>query len=210
MLVFRNQTAHARFWDGRLHFNTVTTSVRNLSRQILVLSPAPLAPRRQSDPETSPISDQNQEEVLTKPDLQRVSSRSDPVLQNLGLKCHSSSHDQQRISDDSKASLKEISEQISAERKKRFRIREVETAKVKETLKILIAIMYAMKSHLRTDGGVVLSSGTWLSDDRQMTSDVEYRDLLPDYLKSNEDKGLALVLQLVVFVEAFIALGVAK
>src|ERR1700744_6535827 len=36
MLVFRNQTAYQRFWSGRLHLNTITTSIRNLSRQILV------------------------------------------------------------------------------------------------------------------------------------------------------------------------------
>ncbi|KUJ21865.1 uncharacterized protein LY89DRAFT_637881 [Mollisia scopiformis] len=41
MLVFRNQTAFQRFWDGRCQFSVVTTSIRCLSRQILVLVPAP-------------------------------------------------------------------------------------------------------------------------------------------------------------------------
>ncbi|KAF8866910.1 hypothetical protein BDZ45DRAFT_610181 [Acephala macrosclerotiorum] len=41
MLVFRNQTAFQRFWDGRCQFNVVTTSVRCLARQFLVLVPAP-------------------------------------------------------------------------------------------------------------------------------------------------------------------------
>lgn len=45
MLVFRNQTAFSRFWNGRLHINTVTTSIRCLSRQFLVLTPAPEIPR---------------------------------------------------------------------------------------------------------------------------------------------------------------------
>lgn len=41
MLVFRNQTAFQRFWDGRCHFSVVTSSIRCLSRHILVLTPAP-------------------------------------------------------------------------------------------------------------------------------------------------------------------------
>jgi putative membrane protein len=44
MLVFRNQTAFSRFWDGRLHVNTVTTAIRCIARQILVLVPAPAVP----------------------------------------------------------------------------------------------------------------------------------------------------------------------
>jgi putative membrane protein len=44
MLVFRNQTAYSRFWNGRCHINTVTTAVRCLARQFLVLVPAPSSP----------------------------------------------------------------------------------------------------------------------------------------------------------------------
>lgn len=38
MLVFRNQTAYQRFWDGRNNFATVITSVRNLMRSFLACS----------------------------------------------------------------------------------------------------------------------------------------------------------------------------
>jgi ion channel-forming bestrophin family protein len=44
MLVFRNQTAFSRFWDGRMHVSTVTTAIRCIARQILVLVPAPTVP----------------------------------------------------------------------------------------------------------------------------------------------------------------------
>lgn len=51
MLVFRNQTAYSRFWDGRLHLNTVTSAIRCLTRTILVLAPPPVEVRRGSDTE---------------------------------------------------------------------------------------------------------------------------------------------------------------
>lgn len=54
MLVFRNQTAYSRFWNGRLHLNTVTSSIRCLTRIILVNSPPPVATRRGSDTEVGP------------------------------------------------------------------------------------------------------------------------------------------------------------
>lgn len=41
MLVFRNQTAYQRFWDGRNNFATVITSVRNLMRSFLACSGGP-------------------------------------------------------------------------------------------------------------------------------------------------------------------------
>ncbi|PSR82553.1 Bestrophin/UPF0187 [Coniella lustricola] len=41
MLVFRNQTAYQRFWDGRNNFATIITSVRNLMRSFLVCSGGP-------------------------------------------------------------------------------------------------------------------------------------------------------------------------
>lgn len=44
MLVFRNQTAFSRFWDGRMYVSTVTTAIRCIARQILVLVPAPAVP----------------------------------------------------------------------------------------------------------------------------------------------------------------------
>jgi putative membrane protein len=52
MLVFRNQTAFSRFWDGRMHVSTVTTAIRCIARQILVLVPAPAVP---ADLQTSEV-----------------------------------------------------------------------------------------------------------------------------------------------------------
>ena len=54
MLVFRNQTAYARYWNGRLHLNTVTSAIRCLTRTILVLAPPPVVTRRGSDTEVRP------------------------------------------------------------------------------------------------------------------------------------------------------------
>lgn len=60
MLVFRNQTAYQRFWDGRNNFATVITSVRNLMRSFLACSggpgvassgPAQLSPAERADVE---------------------------------------------------------------------------------------------------------------------------------------------------------------
>lgn len=38
MLVFRNQTAYQRFWDGRNNFTTIITSLRNLTRSFVCCS----------------------------------------------------------------------------------------------------------------------------------------------------------------------------
>lgn len=54
MLVFRNQTAYSRYWNGRLHLNTVTSAIRCLTRTILVLAPPPVAVRRGSDTDVRP------------------------------------------------------------------------------------------------------------------------------------------------------------
>lgn len=57
MLVFRHQTAYSRFWNGRLHLHTCTTSIRLLTRTILVCVPAVdspvLTPAQQVDHRTS-------------------------------------------------------------------------------------------------------------------------------------------------------------
>lgn len=70
MLVFRNQTAYSRFWNGRLHLNTVTSSIRCLTRTILVNSPPPVAARRGSDTEI-------------RPGLRRAATRSMPDMMGM-------------------------------------------------------------------------------------------------------------------------------
>lgn len=79
-----------------------------------------------------------------------------------------------------------------------------------ETVKILIAMLYTIKNHLRAEWGVALSPGTSLTEDGQQTDTEEYKDLLPPGLKGYEHRGLGLTLELATFVEAFIRQGVKK
>ncbi len=79
--------------------------------------------------------------------------------------------------------------------------------KVVETVKILIAMLYTIKNHLRADWGVALSPGTCVTEDGQVTNETEFGDLLPKGLRGYEQRGLALTLELSVFVESFIAMG---
>lgn len=80
-------------------------------------------------------------------------------------------------------------------------------AKVVETVKNLIAMLYTIKNHLRADWGVSLGPGTCITEDGQITKDTEFGDLLPKGLRGYEHRGLALTLELFVFVESFIAMG---
>ena len=79
-----------------------------------------------------------------------------------------------------------------------------------ETVKILIAMLYTIKNHLRAEWGVALSPGTMLGPDGQESTGDEYKDLLPPGLKGYEHRGLGLTLELATFVEKFIAMGVKK
>lgn len=79
-----------------------------------------------------------------------------------------------------------------------------------ESVKILIAILYTVKTHLRTDWGVNLSPGTSLTPDGQVMSSATYNRWLPENLRGHEQQGLALTLELAVFIEAFIGRGVEK
>ncbi|ROV88059.1 hypothetical protein VMCG_10418 [Cytospora schulzeri] len=55
MLVFRNQTAYQRFWDGRNNFAVCITSVRNLTRSFLVCSGGPGGAKQLSEPERADV-----------------------------------------------------------------------------------------------------------------------------------------------------------
>jgi len=79
-----------------------------------------------------------------------------------------------------------------------------------ETVKILIAMLYTVKNHLRAEWGVALSPGTSLTEDGQEANTEEYKDLLPTGLKGYEHRGLGLTLELATFVEMFIRDGVQK
>ena len=83
-------------------------------------------------------------------------------------------------------------------------------AKTIETVKILIAMLYTIKNHLRAEWGVALSPGTSLTADGQEANTDEYKDLLPPGLKGFEHRGLGLTLELACFVEKYIQMGVKK
>jgi putative membrane protein len=167
MLVFRNQTAFSRFWGGRLHINTVTTSVRCLARQILVLVPAPAV--------FSGVPGIGPRDYLDTPGS-RTPKQATPA---------------ESFTTDSFLSKSD----------------EIRTV---ETVKILIAMLYTIKNHLRAEWGVALSPGTSLTEDGQEAHTEEYKDLLPPGLKGYEHRGLGLTLELSTFIEDFIRLGVQK
>lgn len=84
---------------------------------------------------------------------------------------------------------------------------ECAAVKVAETVKILIAMLYTIKNHLRAEWGIALSPGTCITEEGQVTHDMDFGSLLPKGLKGYEHRGLALTLELSVFVESFIAMG---
>jgi putative membrane protein len=86
----------------------------------------------------------------------------------------------------------------------------VDEAKTIETVKILIAMLYTIKNHLRAEWGVALSPGTSLTSEGQEATSWEYLDLLPHNLKGYEHRGLGLTLELATFIEKFINHGVKK
>ncbi|PQE23735.1 UPF0187 domain protein [Rutstroemia sp. NJR-2017a WRK4] len=160
-LVFRNQTAYNRFWTGRLHFSTLTTSIRCLTRHLLVLVPAPAPPGHQSD---------------------------SSFTQNEGSMDSSTFKDFDGVSE-----VQPISQALEA--------------KTLETIKILIAMLYTVKNHLRADWGVALSPGTSLTEDGQNAAADEYKELLPPGFKGHEHMGLGMTLQLATYIEKFINIG---
>lgn len=149
----------------------VTTAVRVLSRQILVLAPAPAV-------YNGGARDFLDTPGVNTPIARHMSTVSMPAIKESGLsECYLSKHDE---------------------------------LKVIETVKILVAMLYTIKNHLRAEWGVALSPGTKLTEDGQMTETEEYKDLLPHGLKGYEHRGLGLTLQLSTFIEDFINMGVKK
>lgn len=90
-----------------------------------------------------------------------------------------------------------------------------EQADIEQTVRILIAFLYAVKNYVRSEWGAAWEpvpgkdvngySGT-------VTPRLhpEYSDLLPPGLKGHEDEGLGLPLQLTTFIEGFIKRGVDR
>lgn len=165
-LVFRNQTAYNRYWTGRCHFNTLTTSIRCLARHILVLVPAPAPPEDQNNSLSTP---------------------------NEGSTNSSTRKDCGGIADELFEPLPKVLE-----------------AKTIETVKVMIAMLFTVKNHLRADWGVELSHGTFLSEGGQIAWPEEYRELLPQGFRGHEHLGLGLTLQMATYIEKFVNLGCNK
>ncbi|KAI4261983.1 MAG: hypothetical protein L6R42_002831 [Xanthoria sp. 1 TBL-2021] len=81
----------------------------------------------------------------------------------------------------------------------------VETDRI---IRILIAILYATKNHLRAGWGAEIIPGTAINPSTgNATLTPEYSDLLPRGLYGCDDRGLGLVLQLTFFIEQYIKKG---
>ena len=88
-----------------------------------------------------------------------------------------------------------------------FEITDAERVETESIVKILIAVLYATKAHLRADWGADYyphhSNGT-------STPNPEYRDLLPPGLMALDYKGLGMTLQLTMLIEQYIKRGVGR
>lgn len=83
--------------------------------------------------------------------------------------------------------------------------RQADRADTERVVKILIAILYATKNHLRAEWGAAMIPGAAINPKTGSTTlHHEYSDLLPEGLEGLEHEGLGLPLQLVFFVEQYI------
>ncbi|KAL8914216.1 MAG: hypothetical protein Q9171_001087 [Xanthocarpia ochracea] len=84
-------------------------------------------------------------------------------------------------------------------------------AETDRIIRILIAILYATKNHLRAGWGAEIIPGAAINPSTgNATLTPEYSDLLPKGLYGCDDRGLGLVLQLTFFVEQYIKKGTDK
>lgn len=88
---------------------------------------------------------------------------------------------------------------------------------IERTLRILMAIPYAVKNHLRAEWGAAWempSAAAALGNDVDVNGTTAYNSvfasLLPSGLEGHEDKGLGLPFQLTFFVDGFIKRGVDR
>lgn len=94
---------------------------------------------------------------------------------------------------------------------------QADRADTERVVKILIAILYATKNHLRAEWGaaIIPGAGTGMINNSSNTGNTitsqtalyrhdEYSDLLPEGLESLDHQGVGLPLQLVFFVEQYI------
>ena len=78
-------------------------------------------------------------------------------------------------------------------------------ADTERVIRILIAILYATKNHLRAEWGAEIIPGAAISAHTGNTTLIpEYSELLPQELTGLDDRGVGLPLQLTFFVEQYI------
>ena len=78
-------------------------------------------------------------------------------------------------------------------------------ADTERVVRILIAILYATKNHLRAEWGAEIIPGTAISVDTGSATHIpEYSELLPQGLTGLDGRGVGLPLQLTFFVEQYI------
>lgn len=84
---------------------------------------------------------------------------------------------------------------------------------IERTLRILMAMPYAVKNHLRAEWGAAWATSS-LGDDVDKSGTTVYNptyaNLLPEGLQGHEDEGLGLPFQLTFFVDGFIKRGVDR
>ena len=88
----------------------------------------------------------------------------------------------------------------------------LEEADIERIVRILVAIPYAVKNHLRAEWGAAWAPVSAKDIDRTAGTvtprlNPEYSNLLPHGMKGHEDEGLGLPLELTTFIESFIKRG---
>ncbi|KAF5858773.1 hypothetical protein ETB97_003775 [Aspergillus alliaceus] len=81
---------------------------------------------------------------------------------------------------------------------------------IERTIRILMAIPYAVKNHLRAEWGVAFSAFSDVGEDGVAAYNPDYVNLLPKGLEGHESEGLGLPFQLSFFVDGFIKRGVER
>ncbi|PLB44256.1 UPF0187-domain-containing protein [Aspergillus steynii IBT 23096] len=81
---------------------------------------------------------------------------------------------------------------------------------IERTIRILMAIPYAVKNHLRAEWGAAWALGNDVGEDGIAAYNHDYASLLPAGLEGHEDEGLGLPFQLSFFVDGFIKRGVDR
>ncbi|TQB68985.1 hypothetical protein MPDQ_002448 [Monascus purpureus] len=83
---------------------------------------------------------------------------------------------------------------------------------IERTIRILMAIPFAVKNHLRAEWGAAFAFaiGNDVAENGMAVYNPDYAGLLPSGLEGHEDEGLGLPFQLTFFVDGFIKRGVER